>query len=581
MTSIRRPRVSVILIVRNGEQVIGPQLQALAEQEGAPAFEVLVVDNGSTDGTADVVRRWIDGQPSAPCGARLVDASAKRGIPYARNCGAKASRGEVLAFCDADDVVAPNWVAAISSGLVSTGMVGGRTVAMSPSGEPRPDVSVSGLLPTRYLPYAPGANFAVTRDCYFGAGGFDESLPPYGFDDVDFSFRVQDKGYRLTHLPDAVVRFSVTGNVGSVRKVFLLAKGRLVMIRRHPEFADREYSLASCATEAATSAVYLPIRLIRPRGSRAREVRWFVSSVGRLSGYWLYVSRGKDQGPQLVGPDPLEGGSGYDAPVIAPEALDGIEGWFADVDQGMFRVLLAESAKAGGDLAELGVYLGKSAILMGEFVGRDEVFTVVDLFGSSAEDPDNQIENDGSYSDLSRAAFERNYLAFHEQLPVVIQGPSNSVVDHARAGSHRFVHVDASHLYEHVAADIMAAKELLKPQGILVLDDYRSQHTPGVAAAGWQAVVQTGLHVIGLSPNKMYATWGDPDPWQKILREWAGTAGFRCEAQVVNGHELLLVRPIPEPSLRATLRRYLPASARPAVRRARRQIGRVRGRLRQ
>lgn len=102
-------KLSVIIPCLNAERTIGEQLAALAAQRWSERWEVIVADNGSTDGTLEVVRRFAGRLPEL----RVVDASQRRGSGYARNRGAAVARGEWLAFCDADDVVAPGWVAAM------------------------------------------------------------------------------------------------------------------------------------------------------------------------------------------------------------------------------------------------------------------------------------------------------------------------------------------------------------------------------------------------------------------------------------------------------------------------------------
>jgi GT2 family glycosyltransferase len=300
-----RPRVSVVIVVKDGRAHLGDQLRALDAQENAPAFEVVVADNGSRDGTPALVRDWILAGHGAAVNARLVDAGRRAGIPYARNEGACATRGEVIAFCDADDVVAPGWVAAMSRALASPGLAGGRRDAFEEDGTPRPDASAHGLTSTAYLPFAATCNLAVTRDCFFAVGGFDESLPPYGFEDVDFCWRAQLAGHPLRYAPDAVIRFTVSGKVRAVRKEFLLAKARMAIVHRHPQFDPTPYSLRYCLADLARSLVRLPGHLRRPRVSRTREVRWVVDAVGRLAGYWHYSVRGRDARSVLLEGDPL------------------------------------------------------------------------------------------------------------------------------------------------------------------------------------------------------------------------------------------------------------------------------------
>ena len=227
-----------------------------------------------------------------------------------------------------------------------------------------------------------------------------------------------------------------------------------------------------------------------------------------------------------------------------PRSYADLDGWFYAKDQALFTWLLDRQARRepAGDLLELGSYLGKSAILVGRHVRPGETFTVCDLFGSEPSDAANQTENNRSYATLTRRAFEGNYLAFHEQLPTVVQAPTDRITEHVAAGSCRFVHIDASHLWEHVKGDIEAARALLRPDGLVVCDDYRSEHTPGVAAAVWTAVADGGLRPICITGNKFYGTWGDPGPVQDELVEWLRSYGPNVpQHQDILGHRIVRV----------------------------------------
>ncbi|MEU3464570.1 class I SAM-dependent methyltransferase [Streptomyces sp. NPDC006733] len=228
----------------------------------------------------------------------------------------------------------------------------------------------------------------------------------------------------------------------------------------------------------------------------------------------------------------------------APTALSEVKGWFFPADQLLFDWLLSRQQRLTepGDLLEVGVYLGKSAIFTGSYRREGERFTVCDLFDAPAQDTANSDEMARSYSTLTRRAFEANYLSFHDELPTVVQGLSSVVPDHVTADSCRFVHIDASHLYEHVHADIADARDLLKAHGVVVLDDFRAEHCPGVAAASWQAVTTGGLHVICITDRKLYGTWGDPAAVRAELLEWLGTRDdLWHEVQTVVGEPLIRI----------------------------------------
>ncbi|MGP5056317.1 glycosyltransferase family 2 protein [Brachybacterium paraconglomeratum] len=279
--------VSVVICALNEERRIGRQLAALDAQIDAPPFEVIVVDNGSTDGTVAVVQEWIRSSPHAAVGMRVVDASNTPGIPAARNAGARAAEGRVLAYCDADDEVQPGWVAAIAHGMQGTTIAGGRLIAFASDGTCRGDL-YGGLVATSYLPHIGCANAAVDRLTFLEVGGFDESLPRYGFEDVDLSWRIQEAGHPIVYLPDAVVHFSLSGSRASVRKRFELGKGRVLMARRFPRYDATEYTVLSTVRDAGRAGGRLLRTLVTQRRLDNRLASQAVAAAGRVAGAIVY-----------------------------------------------------------------------------------------------------------------------------------------------------------------------------------------------------------------------------------------------------------------------------------------------------
>jgi predicted O-methyltransferase YrrM len=247
---------------------------------------------------------------------------------------------------------------------------------------------------------------------------------------------------------------------------------------------------------------------------------------------------------------------GFPARVV--RTLDDVPGWFYPHDQALMTWFLQwqDRTEPPGDLLELGAYLGKSAILLGQYRRPGERLTVCDLFDSPAPDAHNSAEMSRSYSTLTRRTFESNYLAFHDELPVIIEGPTSVIVDHVPPASCRFVHIDASHLYEHVRADLEASRTLLRPGGLVVCDDYRAAHTPGVAAAVWSAVTSGDLRPICLTANKFYGAWSPPEPIQQELVGWLAAQGpATVDLQIVAGHPVARINrwaDPPRPVVRAT-----------------------------
>jgi glycosyltransferase involved in cell wall biosynthesis len=196
--------ISVIIPVRNGADTLAEQLDALAGQTYTGEWEVVVADNGSTDGTPELARRWADRLPSLS----VLDASERPGSSFARNYGAHHAKGEFLAFCDADDVVAPEWLASLAAAAADFDAVTGRQEASVINTEAvqrwRPP-RAAGLPRSRFLPYAPSCNLAVWASVFEKTGGFDEDYPQSH--DVEWSWRAQLASFTLGFSPGAVVHY--------------------------------------------------------------------------------------------------------------------------------------------------------------------------------------------------------------------------------------------------------------------------------------------------------------------------------------------------------------------------------------
>lgn len=224
--------VSVVIPVYNGLPDLDVQLKALAAQDYEGEFEVIVSDNGSTDGT----REHVESQVS-PLDLRCVDASATRGVSHARNVGIDAARGEFIAIVDHDDAVHPGWLTAMTRGAEAFDAVGGPVElhslnspeVASWSGVPAPEQRNDSF----YLPWAQGNNFGMWRRVVDRVGYYDEDLTTGG-DDVDYSWRIQQAGLTLGHVPDAVVAYRLRTTVrSSFRQGRNYGAAACVVARKH------------------------------------------------------------------------------------------------------------------------------------------------------------------------------------------------------------------------------------------------------------------------------------------------------------------------------------------------------------
>lgn len=200
--------VSVIIPARNAAQTIGAQLDALTRQDYQGPIEVVVADNGSTDGTASVaVNGWKGRFPSL----RVVPAHERAGPGYARNVAISAATHEFVLMCDADDVVHSSWVRNLATALEGAGAVAGGFAPWSdrerPPSEVRYQRFVSGFL---FLPAFSTASAATRRSTWASVGGFDEELPTG--EDMDYAWRVQLAGHQMAICPDAYVFYREPSN---------------------------------------------------------------------------------------------------------------------------------------------------------------------------------------------------------------------------------------------------------------------------------------------------------------------------------------------------------------------------------
>lgn len=187
-----------------------------------------------------------------------------------------------------------------------------------------------------------------------------------------------------------------------------------------------------------------------------------------------------------------------------------VPGAMYDIDFLIFDEMLRmqEESSELGDLLEIGAYLGRSAIVIGAHVRETERLVVCDIFENAPQgDASNERESEESYRGLLREQFETNYRRFLQNDMVIVQESSENICAHVRDQSVRFAHIDGSHLHSVVKQDIANAERYLKFDGVIAFDDYRSNHTPGVAAAIWEQVAANGLVPICVSNAKLYATW--------------------------------------------------------------------------
>ncbi|MBI5069927.1 MAG: mycofactocin biosynthesis glycosyltransferase MftF [Deltaproteobacteria bacterium] len=237
------PAVSVVIPVRDREAELGRCLASLSLLRHPPGkLEILVVDDGSRDRSAEVARR---------AGARVLSSGGEgRGPAAARNRAAAVARGEILAFLDSDCTASAEWLAellepfsdpevAAVGGMVE-GMHRGTALdryeaEMSSLSLGRQGRSAGAGADTFYLP---SCNLLVRRSAFAAAGGFREELRVG--EDVDLTWRLRDAGSRIVYLPEGSVLHEHRNRLPAfLRRRFEYGTSEALLHRLHPERRKR------------------------------------------------------------------------------------------------------------------------------------------------------------------------------------------------------------------------------------------------------------------------------------------------------------------------------------------------------
>lgn len=190
-----RQSISVVIPAYNASRTLELCLSSLAKSDAAP-LECIVVDDGSTDDTVEVARRF---------GARVLSTGGRRGPAHARNAGAREARGELVFFIDADICVHPNTISRVSSGFAAEPDVDAIIGSYDDSPEQQDVLSMYRNLMHRYVhqngrreasTFWSGCG-AIRRSVFLQHGGFPESYRRPAIEDIELGYRLVAAGHRI------------------------------------------------------------------------------------------------------------------------------------------------------------------------------------------------------------------------------------------------------------------------------------------------------------------------------------------------------------------------------------------------
>jgi GT2 family glycosyltransferase len=226
------PKVSVVVCSCNGAQTIAETLAAL-ENLAYPDYEIIVIDDGSTDHTSTIASKH---------NVRLIR-TANNGLSVARNQGLEAATGEIIAYIDDDAYPDPHWLTFLAAAFLRTehAGVGGPNFAVPGDGAVAdcvanaPGGPVHVLLSDDIAEHIPGCNMAFHREKLSAIGGFDRRFRVAG-DDVDVCWRLQERGWTLGFVPSAVVWHHRRNSIRSyLKQQFGYAKAEALLAEKWPD----------------------------------------------------------------------------------------------------------------------------------------------------------------------------------------------------------------------------------------------------------------------------------------------------------------------------------------------------------
>lgn len=209
------PAYTVAVPAYNQSALLLRLLESFDLLECPETFEVLVVDDCSTDDTEAVVQEWLARPRSYE--ARYIRMDQNRGPGAARSRAAREGRGRIIAYTDSDCIVAPDWLAMLvrkvdeEKRIVGTG---GRVIALSDGSAPARYLVFNAILePPKLQNYLVTCNCCYLRTPLVDAGAFPEDIPTPGGEDVAASIALWKQGWRFAYEPDAVIQHDFRENL--------------------------------------------------------------------------------------------------------------------------------------------------------------------------------------------------------------------------------------------------------------------------------------------------------------------------------------------------------------------------------
>jgi len=230
----------VIIPAFNAEKTIGRCLGALTKQDYNGEYEIIVIDDGSTDSTPDIISQFDK--------AHLIRQS-NAGPAAARNRGASAAGGKIILFTDADCVPEPDWISEMLRPFYENGEVIGVKGAYKTRQKEitarfvqlEYEDKYNYMLKDKFIDFIDTYSAGFRKDVFLEMKGYDSSFPVACAEDVELSYRMSNKGHKMVFNPDAVVYHTHPDSLISyLKKKYKFAYWRMLALKKNPDKALKD-----------------------------------------------------------------------------------------------------------------------------------------------------------------------------------------------------------------------------------------------------------------------------------------------------------------------------------------------------
>jgi len=256
--------VSVILPAYNSEKTIAKTLSALKNQNFHGKYEIIVVDDGSKDNTAEIAKKF----------KVKVFTNPHRGPAYQRNFGAKKAKGDIIIFTDSDCIPDKNWLKEITQPFRDKDIVGvsgtyrtlnkNKIIARFEGYEI--EKRHERMARQKYIDFIGTFSAAYRKNIFLKFGGFDTSFPIASGEDPELSFRIAKAGYKMVFNPKAFVYHPHVDSLsGYLKQKFYRAYWRVLMYKKHPDkLAKDSYTGMEIPLSAVSLSLFFVSILLIP-----------------------------------------------------------------------------------------------------------------------------------------------------------------------------------------------------------------------------------------------------------------------------------------------------------------------------